>query len=175
MTIAEEIEQSGLAGRVVISGPTHSHCHEAFVCRTLKPLTRSATLATIPRYEVLQAVSGSKRREREMAVSSPRSSSASERVELELSALPTVVLDILHKVRAAANGAAEEGAAASLVSIDGREQQLEVAAAAAARNTNKHQSTHLRDRPISDATLVAGRSQMDGHRTPLLTMEDRVE
>ena len=152
VTIAEEIEQSGLAGRVVISGPTHDLCHHSFVCRPMKPLTRSATLAVIPRFEVVGPVSG--RRRVELSVSAPQA----ERVDLELSALPQVVLDILHKVRV---GEADEATAAA-VAVDGREQQHTEPAARYTQHTGHR-------RAVSDAILRPGKIQMDGHLTPLLS------
>ena len=119
VTIAEEIEQSGMEGRVVMSESTHEHCHQAFSCRLLKPLIRSAggAVSRIPRYEVLDTawggggggggVGGNRRR-------------WTERVDMlnELSALPKVVLDILDKVREAAStptshAAGDEAAAAA--------------------------------------------------------------
>ena len=145
MTIAEEIEQGGLEGRVVISGSTHQHCQHSFVCRLLDPLTRSATLTSIPRFEVLRPVSG---RRRELSVSAYRA----ERVDMELSALPKVVLDILKKVTAHSDDAA-----------DGRAEHVE-----AARN-RQQQSGADRDRAGSDAMARSNGIQMDGHLTPLLS------
>ena len=153
MTIAEEVEQSGLAGRVVISDATHQHCQQSFVCRLLKPLTRSATHSVIPRYEVL-GLAGGRRTER---LSLPLDDS-------KLSALPKVVLDILHKVRAP-NGAAEEAAAAVIAVPDGRD-----GAAAAASSWGR--PADIRDRAVTDAPLRPSRSQMNGHLTPLLSDRD---
>ena len=160
VTIAEEIEQSGLEGRVVISGSTQQHCQHSIVCRPLKPLTRAATLTTIPRYEVMGLVAGSRRRGRSQSVQATHS----ERVDLsmELSALPQVVLDILHKVTAQRDDSPSGPQAAS----EGSEQPGEQADGARSR---QHKSGFRRNRAGGEQKVRSSRIAMDGHLTPLLS------
>ena len=182
MTIAEEIEQSGMEGCVVMSESTHEHCHHSFNCRLLKPLSRSAagTVTRIPRYEVLG-----------LSPNGHASRQRAERVNMldELSALPKVVLEILRKVIGAAStpagsSAHDETAPAaaaqsnSTAGEQNRERMDAVAAAVSGTGWAKPRSGAYRDRAISELTHANGQHNSDSSSSsnfamPLLSEDEK--